>query len=150
MLAEYSPTTQTLEWSATELLCIWLHVRTQHLITCQRNTHVANCNVGRSILCLLTVCGVAGQVVNSAGGPSWEIAILSTPPPHHGGEEGRRGAAELAWRGALEHQIMNWPACLAKSPVLGENGSRAPLWGAILADQVAGGHAIDRKEEEEA
>jgi hypothetical protein len=89
-------------------------------------------------------------VANSAGGPSWEIAIPSTPPPHHGGEEGRSGAAELAWRGALEHQDTNWPACLAKSPVLGENESRAPLWGAILADQVAGGHAIDRKEEEEA
>jgi hypothetical protein len=61
--------------------------------------HFFECDGGRNILCLLTVCGVAGRVAKSAGGPSWKIAIPSTPPPHHGGEGVRSGAAELALRG---------------------------------------------------
>ena len=58
----------------------------------------------RSILCLLTVCGVAGRVATSAGGPSWRIAIPSTAPSRGRGGPERRGGAGAAWRGALERE----------------------------------------------
>jgi hypothetical protein len=53
---------------------------------------------GRIILCFLTVCGVAGRVATSAGGPPWKIAIPSTPPPHHEIEVLWSG---VAWQGKL-------------------------------------------------
>jgi hypothetical protein len=83
----------------------------------------ASQNGGCNILSLLRICAVAGRAAKSAGGPSWKIAITSTPPPHPGGEgagrrfrtqcgnAARRGLCYVARR--TQHQEMKDATCCA-------------------------------------